>query len=75
MTYHYGSIIIYRKKILFDCRPENLEDSERFFTSQEIELLLRMENIHVLGLDDVPDYATMFYKSRRIRKPNNRSRR
>jgi hypothetical protein len=57
---------------LSDIVTINLEESERFFTNQEIESLLKMENITWLDLEDVPDYATIFYKSRRIRKPNNR---
>ena len=47
----------------------DLADSERFFTAQEIEMLLKMENLVVLSLEEVPDYATMFYQSKRVRRP------
>jgi len=47
----------------------NLEDTSRFFTNREIESLLDMENVTVLGLDDVPDRDAIFYKSRRVSKP------
>jgi hypothetical protein len=50
----------------------NLEDTGRFFTNQEIEALLDMENVTVLGLEDVPDRDAMFYKSKRVRKPTRR---
>jgi hypothetical protein len=51
----------------------NLEDNQ-FFTDQEIDALLDMENVTVLGLEDVPDRAAMFYNSKRIRKPLNRKK-
>jgi hypothetical protein len=50
----------------------NLEDNGHFFTNQEIESLLKMENVKVLGLEDVPDRDAIFYKSKRIPKPANR---
>jgi hypothetical protein len=49
-----------------------LEDDGQFFTNREIEELLDMENVLVLGLEDVPDRDAMFYRSRRIGKPVNR---
>ena len=52
----------------------NLEDNGRFFTNQEINSLLEMKNMIVLSLEDVPDYDTIFYKSKRIGKPVNRSK-
>jgi hypothetical protein len=51
----------------------NLEDGQ-FFTNQEIDLLLSLENVTVLGLEDVPDREAMFYNSKRIRKPVNRKK-
>jgi hypothetical protein len=51
----------------------NLEDDGYFFTAQEIESLLRMESAVVLDLEDVPDYDTMFYKSKRVHKPLDRT--
>ena len=52
----------------------NLEDNGHFFTNQEIESLLDMENVTILGLEDVPDRDAMFYKSKRIRKPTGRNK-
>jgi len=52
----------------------NLEDNGHFFTNQEIDALLDMENVTVLGLEDVPDRDAIFYKSRRIPKPNRRNK-
>lgn len=47
----------------------DLEESESFLTQQEIETMLETENITVLNIEDVPNRDTMFYKSRRVRKP------
>lgn len=52
----------------------NLEDNGHFFSQREIESLLEMKNITVLGLEDVPDRDAMFYKSKRIRKPASRGK-
>ena len=52
----------------------NLEDDGHFFSNREIESLLDMENVTVLGLEDVPDREAMFCKSRRVRKPVNRGK-
>lgn len=52
----------------------HLEDNGHFFTNQEIEQLLKMENVIVLGLEDVPDRDAIFYKSKRIRKPVRRNK-
>ena len=47
----------------------NLGDDRAFFSAREIDSLLALENLTVLDLEDVPDYDTMFYNSKRIRKP------
>ena len=47
----------------------NLQDGGYFFTKSEIDFLLSFKNLTVLGLEDVPDRETMFYKSKTIRKP------
>lgn len=47
----------------------DLEDDRAFFSAREIDSLLELENLTVLRLEDVPDYDTMFYTSKRIRKP------
>jgi hypothetical protein len=52
----------------------DLEDNGHFFSNQEIDSLLDLENVTVLGLEDVPDRDTMFFKSKRIRKPLPRSK-
>jgi hypothetical protein len=52
----------------------NLQDSGHFFSNQEIESLLDLENVTVLDLEDVPDRERMFYKSKRIRKPIRRTK-
>ena len=59
---------------LSDIVTINLEDDGRFFTNQEIDFLLKMENMIILDLEDVPDYNTIFYKSKRIYKPANRTK-
>lgn len=50
----------------------SLEDDRQFFSAREIDSLLELKNLTVLGLEDVPDYAAIFYHSKRIRKPVNR---
>jgi hypothetical protein len=50
----------------------NLEERDEFLTNQEIDSLLDMENVTVLGLEDVPDHDSIFYKSKRVRKPTNK---
>ena len=57
---------------LSDIVTIRLEDDGRFFTKQEIETLLRMENLRVLRLEEVPHFDTMFYASKRIGRPLNR---
>lgn len=52
----------------------HLEEPEPFLTQQEIETLLETENITVLGLEDVPNPDTMFYTSKRVRKPFRRNK-
>jgi hypothetical protein len=47
----------------------DLEDIGYFFSKQEIDFLLRFENLTVLDLEDVPDHDKIFYKSKTIRKP------
>lgn len=53
----------------------NLEDDRAFFSAREIDSLLDMENLTLLDLTDVPDHDSMFYSSKRIRKPVNRIKR
>ncbi|HEY8558828.1 MAG TPA: hypothetical protein VIL74_00390 [Pyrinomonadaceae bacterium] len=57
---------------LSDIVTISLADDGRFFTKQEIETLLRFENLVVLELDDVPHFDTMFYASKRIGRPPRR---
>lgn len=52
----------------------DLKEPEPFLTEQEIERLLETENITVLDLEDVPNRDTMFYKSKRVRKPLRRNK-
>lgn len=52
----------------------NLKDDGHFFTNQEIESLLDIKNVTVLGLEDVPDREAMFCQSRRVRKPVKRGK-
>jgi hypothetical protein len=51
----------------------DLEDDRAFFNAREIDSLLDLEKLTVLDLEDVPDYDSIFYSSKRIRKPLNRS--
>ena len=58
---------------LSDIVTLNLKDRENFFSNQEIDSILGLENLVVLDLEDVPNFDTMFYKSKRICKPINRN--
>lgn len=50
----------------------DLTDDGAFFSAREIDSLLDLKNLTVLSLEDVPDHATMFCNSKRIRKPFHR---
>ena len=52
----------------------NLQDNGHFFSTQEIDSLLSLENVTVLDLEEVPDRDTIFYKSKRIGKPIKRNK-
>ena len=59
---------------LSDIVAIHLEDRGKFFSNQEINALLELKDLTVLDLADVPNFDTMFYKSKRVCKPINRNK-
>jgi hypothetical protein len=47
----------------------SLEQPEKFFTNDEIDFLIELENVVPLKTKDVPNWDIMFFKKRRVKKP------